>query len=286
MQRLLISCALNCNPQTPSDGSDSASALASCQNIKVAAEKTGVTGLVSLLQPSVEAYSEFHRTVVLTGAGEMAYSGPREDALEHFRSLGLAKPDGMDEPEFILRCAFRPEAFLEGGEGVETAAELRASDLPRLFAESAAGQKLAEDLDVAEATKAKEDPRPLPEFARSFRDQLSLLLARGWTLVLRNPGSFIRIIIAVLFGFVVGTLFLNTPGDADGTTTRAGYAYTMLMLLFMTAANSPMEGNYLDRGTFYCHRESRFYSTKAYYIANVICSWPVCFIEVFFLSIW
>ena len=92
--------------------------------------------------------------------------------------------------------------------------------------------------------------------------------------------------VAILFGFIVGTLFLNTPGDLDGTKTRAGYAYTMLMLLFMTAANSGMEANYLDRGTFYCHRESNFYSSKAYYISNMVCSWPVSFLEAFFLSVW
>ena len=268
------------------NGLDSASALASCQNVSVAVEKTGVTALVSLLQPSVEAYSEFHRIVVLTSNGEMAYSGPRDQALAYFQSLGLVKPDEMDEPEFILRCAFKPEEFVEEADGVEASSKLQASDLPGMFAESSAGKLLMHEVDTAESTRAKEELRPVPPFARTFNKQCSLLLGRGWKLVVRNPGSFIRVIIAILFGLIVGTLFLNTPGDANGTTTRAGFAFTMLMLLFMTAANSPMEGNYLDRVTFYCHRESNFYSTKAYYIATMITSWPVCFLEVFFLCIW
>ena len=267
------------------NGLDSASALASCQNVSVAVEKIGITALVSLLQPSVEAYSEFHRIIVLTSHGEMAYSGPRIKALRYFQSLGLVKPAEMDEPEFILRCAFKPDEFIEEADGVEASRKLHASDLPRLFAESSAGKLLVKELDTAESTKAKEEPKVVSRFARSFPEQCSLLLGRGWKLVVRNPGSFIRVIIAILFGLVVGTLFLNTPGDADGTTTRAGFAFTMLMLLFMTAASSPMEENYNDRGTFYCHRQANFYSTKAYYIANMITSWPVCFLEAFFLSV-
>ena len=178
------------------NGLDSASALASCQNVSVAVEKTGVTALVSLLQPSVEAYSEFHRIVVLTSHGEMAYSGPRDNALGYFQSLGLVKPDKMDEPEFILRCAFKPEEFADG---VEASTKLQASDLPGMFAESSAGKLLAQEVDAAESTRAKEEPRPVPPFARSFNEQCSLLLGRGWKLVVRNPGSFIRVIIAILW---------------------------------------------------------------------------------------
>jgi len=263
------------------NGLDSASALVSCQNFKVAAEKIGIAAVVCLLQPSVDMYHTFHRVVVLTQDGEMAYSGPREGALVHFESLGLIKPEGMAEPEFILRCAFMPSEFQheEGG------ATLVPADLARLFADSDAGAALRQELDAAESTKAKEGPTPIRDFARPFRGELPLLMGRAFKLVLRNPGSFVRILFAVIFGFFIGTLFLNIPADEQGTRTRAGYAFTVIMLFFNIAVNAPLESNFSDRLTFYTHRQASFYRTATYYLSNMICGWPVTFLEVTLLSV-
>ena len=263
------------------NGLDSASALASCQNVVVAVEKTGLAAVVSLLQPSIDMYMQFHRIIVLTQNGEMVYSGPRDAALARFESMGLSKPADMDEPEFFLRCAFKPAEFLQNNGETSTTS----TDLATRFAQSPAGRKLSQDLDIAESTQAKEKPTVVQPFARSFCEQLSLLLGRGFKLVLRNPGSYIRLIFAIIFGLFVGTLFLNTPGDQAGTRTRAGYAFTMLMLLFLTGANGPMEAHYQDRGTFYCHRQLNFYKTSAYYVSDVLCSFPVAFFESTLLAV-
>ena len=266
------------------NGLDSASALASCQNVVVAVEKTGITAMVSLLQPSIDMYQQFHRVIVLSQHGEMVYSGKRDAALAHFESLGLSKPADMDEPEFLLRVAFNPQDYRNDNDA-GNASELTSSQLSRMFADTAGGKALAQDLETAESTKAKEHPKVISPFARSLGKQLSLLLGRGWKLIVRNPGSFIRVFFAILFGLCVGTLFLNTPADAAGTQTRAGYAFTILLLLFMTASTSPMDANFQDRGTFYCHREANFYSSKAYYMSTVLCSWPVSFLEATFIVI-
>lgn len=263
------------------NGLDSASALATCQNVRVAVEKTGCTAIVSLLQPSPESYSQFQRLIILTEHGELAYSGKREAAVGHFQSLGLSKPADMDEPEFLLRCAFKPESFASN----DDESKLTPSALAGMFPDSEAGKVLNDDLDVAESTKAKEEPKKLSLFANSQLKQLVLLLGRGKKLAVRNPGTWIRQFFAVIFGLFIGTLFLNTPSDAAGTQTRAGYAFTSLMLLFNIGASSPLEANFNDRVTFYCHRQANFYSTKAYYISTMICSWPVSFLEATFVSL-
>ena len=88
-----------------------------------------------------------------------------------------------------------------------------------------------------------------------------------------------RVIFVIIFGLFVGTLFLNTGEDDLGTRTRAGYAYTVSLLLLMTAVGASCEGNMNDRGTFYCHRQAQFYSTTAYYVSSMMCSWPLSFTE-------
>jgi len=267
------------------NGLDSASALATCKNFVVAAQKTGITILVSLLQPSIDMYEQFPRILVLNQFGEMVYSGPREKALEHFQAdLGLTKPKEMDEPEFLLRCAFRPQDF-EEEEGAGKDEERDSSMVASTFGDTPAGKALSRELDVAESTRAKKEPSVVRPFARSTWTQLVLLCGRGKKLKLRNPGNVFRVAFAIIFGFFVGTLFLNTPDDAAGTQTRAGYAFTMLLLLFTVAANSPMEANFNDRGTFYCHRQSNFYSTRAYYISTMLWEFPVTFLEATLMSV-
>lgn len=258
------------------NGLDAASALASCQNVTVAVEKTGITAICSLLQPSLDMYEVFHRVIVLTQQGEVAYSGMRTGALQHFESLGLHKPQDMQEPEFLLRCAFKPTDFVEAEDGIGITTS---SDLAKLFLESPAGEALMKDIDLAEATKSQTPPTKKKDFAQPASRQLSLLLGRHWKLVVRNPGTFIRVVFMIIFGLFIGTLFLNTKGTEAGTRVRAGYAFTSLLLLFMTGATSPIEATVDDRGTFYCHRQARFYNTWTYYVANAICSIPLTIAE-------
>lgn len=58
-----------------------------------------------------------------------------------------------------------------------------------------------------------------------------------------------------------------------------------LYFLFMIASLSPTDSNFQDRGTLYCHCEANFYSSKAYYISTMLCSWPVLFLEATFIVI-
>lgn len=122
------------------NGLDSASALASCQNVVVAVEKTAMTAMVSLLQPSMDMYQQFHRVIVLSKNGEMVYSGKRDAALAHFESLGLTMPTDMEEPEFLLRVAFRPQYFRNDTDE-SNSSEITSSLVARSFAVTPAGSQ-------------------------------------------------------------------------------------------------------------------------------------------------
>ena len=134
------------------NGLDAASALASCENVTTAAKKTGITTMASLLQPSMDMYRLFDRIIVLTQDGTVAYSGLRSEAVGHFESFGLTKPADMDDPEFLLRCAFKPNEFIVE----DNSANIESSkDLVDLFNESQAGKSLQKDLNLAEATRLR-----------------------------------------------------------------------------------------------------------------------------------
>eukprot|EP00565_Helicotheca_tamesis_P005194 CAMPEP_0185727222 /NCGR_PEP_ID=MMETSP1171-20130828/2966_1 /TAXON_ID=374046 /ORGANISM="Helicotheca tamensis, Strain CCMP826" /LENGTH=1454 /DNA_ID=CAMNT_0028395737 /DNA_START=41 /DNA_END=4405 /DNA_ORIENTATION=- len=270
------------------NGLDSASALSMCELVKASVESTGATAMACLLQPSVAAYNTFHRIIVLTIDGEMAYSGPREGAVPHFESLGLVKPEDMDEPEYLLRCAYSPSQFYPSESGTFPSGVVSPKGLVKRFADSEAGKALSDELDAAATPHMSENAKPptrKPNFARPFFQQVKILLGRGWKLIQRSPNTIGRIITAIIFGLFIGTLFLNAPEDlTSGSIQRAGYSFTLMFLLFLTSSEGPQEDIYHDRITFYNHRQANFYRSSAYYLASVMNSMPIFIAEAVLFS--
>jgi hypothetical protein len=101
----------------------------------------------------------------------------------------------MEEPEFLLRVAFRRHDFRNDTDESINASEILLRLLWRevLPIHLPEMHCLEQDLEIAESTKAKEPTKVIGPFARSFGKQLALLLGRGWKLVVRNPCSFIRV---------------------------------------------------------------------------------------------
>jgi len=137
----------------------------------------------------------------------------------------------MKAPEFLLRCTSSPEEFWDQEAGGPLPDNLSTSSgFAKTFEESEAGRSLIELLDQVakeqlesgEVGRAAATKKVAP-FALPMHRQVSLLVSRGWKLITRNPASFIRIVSALIFGAFIGTLFLNTADDADGTRVRAGY---------------------------------------------------------------
>jgi hypothetical protein len=62
---------------------------------------TGSVRIVSLLQPPPETFALFDELVLLHG-GRVIYSGPIDEAVEHFQELGYKLPDRMDVADWLL----------------------------------------------------------------------------------------------------------------------------------------------------------------------------------------
>jgi ABC-2 type transporter len=237
------------------------------------------TGMTSLLQPSQAVFDTFHRLVLLTPHGEVAYSGHTSGAVSHFTSLGLMKPDGLSDPEFLLQCAADPASVYMSSE--ESNCDIQ--DVPhdiqtpgvlaKAFTTSPAGKALQQEMDQvlsgehpvltkqAKPYQSSQDQHTEqqtvpPPFALSTTQQIMLLMGRGFKLVVRNPVSTMRAVSAMIIGLIIGTLFLNTANDADGTRIRSGYLLCLLFISFLNSSMAGLEDLYADRITFYVHREA------------------------------
>ena len=269
-------------------GLDAASALSICKVLRAALQAQQFSAITSLLQPSDDVYHTFHRLILLTPDGKVAYSGKTEDAEAHFESFGLKRPDEMNIPEFLLRCASTPADLYDVTESGDVPKAL--SDLADAFISSSAGKALINELESrvekSETAFISDGSTPrLKDFAQPTSRQIKLLLGRGFTLMKRNPATLMRIVSAIIFGLFIGTLFLQTASDDDGTFVRSGYVLTLIFLSFLNSCMAPLDDLYHDRLTFYIHRKASFYRTVSYYICQVLCSWPIAAAEAFFLSV-
>ena len=217
-------------------GLDAASALSICKVLRAALQAQQFSAITSLLQPSDDVYHTFHRLILLTPDGKVAYSGKTEDAEAHFESFGLKRPDEMNIPEFLLRCASTPADLYDVTESGDVPKALSSSsDLADAFISSSAGKALINELESrvekSETAFISDGSTPrLKDFAQPTSRQIKLLLGRGFTLMKRNPATLMRIVSAIIFGLFIGTLFLQTASDEDGTFVRSGYVLTLIFL--------------------------------------------------------
>lgn len=59
------------------------------------------TVLAALLQPSYEVFSLFDNVIIMSSQGEVAFFGSRQEAMDHFTSLGYSCLPGTNEAEFL-----------------------------------------------------------------------------------------------------------------------------------------------------------------------------------------
>ena len=261
-------------------GLDATSALRICKVLRAALKAQCVSAITCLLQPSNEVFMTFQRLILLTSDGQVAYSGKTEHAVEYFEGLGLERPDEMNIPEYLLRCACSPtdlyDSDVDGGSIPKAISS--STDLAETFVNSPFCnlQELdsPDDEAMEDAFVADGNTLDLKDFAQPTSRQIQLLLGRGFKLVKRDPASLMRLVSAVIFGLFIGTLFLQTPNDADGTLVRSGYVLTLIFLCFLNSCMAPLDALFADRLTFYIHRRASFYRTVSYFISQVLCSWP------------
>ena len=62
-----------------------------------------LTFVVSLLQPPPETFANFDELILLS-EGKIIYSGPVDEVIEHFSSLGYEIPERMDVADWLQVC--------------------------------------------------------------------------------------------------------------------------------------------------------------------------------------
>ncbi|KAJ3331548.1 hypothetical protein HDU76_002864 [Blyttiomyces sp. JEL0837] len=247
-------------------GLDSASALDFVKGLRNFADFQGRSVLASCYQSSDAMFDLFDKVIVLS-EGHCVYQGPTSEAIKYFESLGFKKNPRDTKAEFLTVAA--------------SSGKYPASELGRLYAESAIGKVIKEDvqrsLDPALLDSLKtEFKRSIIErkkfmktekmvdspFNVPFKVQARLLLLRELQIIRGNPvATIIRFIFAMLMALIVGSVFFKLPVDTGGTYTRGGVIFFAL-LFSSTSALAEVPKIMGGRPVLYKHVDFALYRTS------------------------
>jgi ABC-type multidrug transport system ATPase subunit len=266
------------------DGLSSNDSLQILQRLQKACKSNNMGAMVTLMQPSDEMIALFDTIMVLTTTGELAYFGP------------------VDRP--VLTSMFNPtkDGSLTGVEYDGSIADLvedyivqpNADDLEKTIQQRYTTSKTFQDVvgtlgEIRTATLPEGDHDiadllPSSKYSTHGWYQLTVLMARRIKLIMRNTVTWTRIIIALTFGVIIGSLFSELTQGIVGALGRTGYLFLNCFLVLMLSAAVTIPSSFRERVTLFKHRSAEFYSGRIAYFVQIITDMPLSLLEAVLLS--
>eukprot|EP00775_Hariotina_reticulata_P011714 gene11714-11859_t len=292
-KRLAIACGVVAGPSLvfldePTSGLDSFAALNVVLFLKSMASQRGATLLASLHQPRSAIWNQMDQ-VTLLSSGRLMYTGPTDDLVTWFSSLGYyydAETHGM---------ALDSYTSPDGASGLATQSHASSSSSP--YNASAVvvgcvpalctGDKVIEKGDVVQQellvpkVLAVDGQRVAAGPRLSWSDRFTAgwckykaLLGRELLITTRNPADVGgRLMTFTYVAFLSGLVTWNTSGLAEGMFDRLGVAYAVLSFyllmpfVFMSIFTS-------DKRFFAADTAARLYHPLQYFLAKISIAMP------------
>ena len=252
-------------------GLDASSALDYVRSLRIMTDTCGKATLLTLYQAS-DAIYELVDKVLLVDEGRMLFQGPAWEAKQYFEELGYQCGNMQTTADFLTsitvpeRRQFRP--------GWENRAPKGPIELEEAFRNSVAFQKVQDDLELYEnqqfsrqgscTTQTQSDNGSLEEFKHNVRTdksrfvnsespytislfrQVVLCSKRHlWQLKGHMQPLYLKLVSAVVYGLLIGSMFYNQPQTTDGAYSRGGmlfYSTILLAWLQLSELEDAMEG--------------------------------------------
>jgi hypothetical protein len=157
----------------------------------------------------------FDKVLVLTSDGKLAYFGPVNRDLIRDVFLGKDSDPSLDSGSIC-------DLILNSSDAPHEAAVMERFKASPTYT--------AMDKDLKEYTKAMpgrgiQTFLPESKYASSFLHQARVIGRRRLIMTKRNPSTYFRIIIAVVFGVIIGSLFSVLKFDFAGSLARSAYMF-------------------------------------------------------------
>jgi ATP-binding cassette subfamily G (WHITE) protein 2 len=244
----------------PTTGLDSTNA-AKVVDILSGLGAMGTTVLLSIHQPRPDIFRLLDRVLVLSGDGNVVYSGPSALASAHFGSLSFVSLPAADLhiADYMLDVVLKsPRSDVR--EMVKAFAASEIAENAYLIADTLAAQY--EDSDAT--------PLIVPKYVSPYFKQVRLLWRRLALVTLRHPFLLgLHFVSTAAASFALGLIFWDSGRDTGGIQNRMGCLFFIILYLaLMSLSSLPIWKE--DQVLFRRERASGVYGTDAYFTAVVL----------------
>ncbi|CAD7697824.1 unnamed protein product [Ostreobium quekettii] len=287
-RRVSIACELLTQPgvlilDEPTTGLDSTNAT-TVVDMLASLASSGTTVIMSIHQPRPNFFHLMQQLMILSGDGQVVYTGTVPQAHDHFTSLGYALDrEGMSVVDFALDLVIR----LPRGEVDWMVSQFLRSDIAKH--NTIWRQTVNADAASGAGNAAIRAINGRAKYATDHKTQLKVLSSRFLNNLYRHPMLlFLNFAAASLMAVVVGAVYWNAGHDTPGIQNRMGSLFFITMYLaLMSLSSLPLWDK--ERLLFVRERASGVYGTTSYFAAVLIFDvipmriLPPCF---FALSYW
>lgn len=262
------------------DGLASTDSFSLIQQISIACKKHRLASIITLLQPSDEIIGLFDKLLVLSSDGQPSYFGPvdRQKLREVFVD-GDASKDSGSIADLVMNQAMSKASLNEPNTKEEKASNVYLnSDLYLQLTKEIANIR-AEAPPIQDREAALNALLPDSMYSTSRWHQLQIIASRRKKLIMRNSMTYARVVIAIIFGAIVGSLFSTLKQDTVGALGRSGYIFLSSFLVLMLSSAVTLPDGFRQRITLFKHRNAEFYSGTVAYIVQMAMDLPLSIIE-------
>ncbi|KAK9508222.1 hypothetical protein O3M35_007930 [Rhynocoris fuscipes] len=279
-KRLCIALELIDNPPVmfldePTTGLDSSSALHLVKLLKSLA-MSGRTIICTIHQPSATVFELFDHIYMLS-EGECAYQGSTKNLIPFLHNIGLPCPEYHNPADFLLDVVsgdfgrFNEQLVANARDPV-----WRNSPSLKRNVES---KKNASDNNNGKTCVLISSPSEWTKYSILLKRNV-IQLHRDWTI------TYLKVVLHIMVGIVMGLLFQNAGHDGDKSISNVSFFICALVYQSFTSVmpavlKFPSEINVLKKEQF-----NNWYSLRTYYIAFLSANIPVqMFFSFTFISI-
>jgi len=266
-----------------STGLDAATTYDICKVLSEVNAFSQYIKIVTLLQPPPETFALFDDLVFLS-EGQVIYSGPVEEVVPYFESIGYKLPDRMDAADWLQALPTKDGAkFLDGPNLHFTSDEFHSK-----FYKSERGKKILKSLEAPIEQKVIEHNQNILSSSEAVKKlyknryrnstlvSLRLLVHRECLLWWRDKaGIKARIAQDLLMGIIAGTVFWQ---GWEETSSVLGILFQSMMFIAL-GAMMKVAPQYDVRGVLYKHQDANFFPTWTFVVARSLASIPASIID-------
>ena len=253
--------------------------------------RNGRTVVATIHQPRSQIFQMFDYLLLLSEGQEM-YFGPAKDMVAYFAALRYPCPEYFNPADFAIDLV----SLDMRTKSLEKQTRARIQFLADRFGEHMQTMRRALSDSMGETEPAKPRARGNAfvqwftggwrSYAASWPMQLILLFERSFKLAARqnfvNIGGVVQ---NVIFGVLLGLIWLNTGRNGGDDTAIAGILFFLLINQAFVVAFPVQLTFTLERGVVLRERASKIYRVSPYFLAKTSAEFPRLVLNILIFSI-